>query len=189
MKVFACPGIDSDVSEYGVFNSDAGRAGGRGFKQKGVPSDWSSRNPVWGLATGRLVGNYAATQSPNVKSLRIRRRGVSPWGGYPHHILKSRYKNDNADSMLNVGGSVDMNPGCSSLIAGGSGAASSMVRTQSKEKRDRGMKLPVLPATLHRKGNASTPMGGTSNAPSAPITPRLMGLPSIVKVKRMAGGK
>jgi hypothetical protein len=172
VKVFAAPGIDSHPDEVGVYASGAGRDAGA-FKV--APYDWLNESPEQGYATGQLISGYEATKAPPINSISIRRRGISPWGGFfPGKKSAIIYQHP--------GGIADMNPGASSTIAGGPGAASSMCRI-SGVRNNRGMKLPVLPQEVTRGGNQPFPAGGGSHEPlTAPMIPKVPGWPSIFKV-------
>jgi hypothetical protein len=174
VKVFAAPGIDSHPSEVGVFASGAGREP-ETSTFKSAPYDWFNEAPSQGYHTENLIGGFDATKAPPATSMSIRKRGVSPWGGFfPGKRAALIYQHP--------GGIADMNPGASSRIAGGPGQASSLVRTHGV-RNNRGMKLPVLPATVTRGGSAPVPSGGGSHEPlTAPILPKVPGWPSIFKV-------
>lgn len=176
-KKFASPGIDSSPDEQGVFNSGAGMGPNVKTAKSGAnPYDWNGRNPYSALQSGRLIGNFPATQAPPASSLRIRRRGISPFGG-----AADRFKSGAIREK--AGGIVDMNPGAGSLIAGGPGAAASMVRVNGARKVNEGMKLPVLPMAVTRGGTAVMPAGGgvLGFGPAAPLVPKLP-MPSVIKV-------
>lgn len=178
MKAFASPGIDSNPDEHGVYNSGAGlRPDTPVSKTHALPPDWGSNNPLIDHVTSNLIGGFDATAAPDASTIRVRRRGVSPFGG----------SFDRFGSGINAnksGGTSDMNTGASGLIAGGKGQASSFVRVQGPKKQDEGMKLPVLPKQVIRGGVTATPSGGGvmgTGAP-APIQPKVYGFPSIIKV-------
>lgn len=176
---FASPGIDAGTFDQGAYKSGAGLSLDSPQVQTPnfAPSDWSSRNPLIGDQTGNLIGNFDATRAPDAKSIRVRRRGVTPWGG----------SFDNYGTGMNVqksGGIVDLNTGADMRIAGGKGQASSFVRVAGPKKPDEGMKLPVLPKQVTRGGIMATPTGGGvmgTGAP-APIQPKVYGFPAIIKV-------
>jgi hypothetical protein len=172
VKVFAAPGIDSHPDEVGVYASGAGRDAGS-FKV--APYDWLNESPEQGYATGNLIADNMATKAKPINSISIRRRGVSPWGGFfPGKQASIIYQHP--------GGIADMNPGASSTIAGGPGAASSFVRLHGV-RGNRGMKLPTLPQEVTRGGNQPFPAGGGSHEPlTAPLIPKVPGWPSIFKV-------
>lgn len=181
VKVFASPGIDSTPNEQGVFSSGAGlRPDTPTFKVN--PWDWGNDAPSQGNDTEHLVGGVAATKAPNAKSMAIRRRGVSPWGGsaltmHPH-------------AQQHAGGIQDLNPGADYKISGGKGQASSFCRVE--QKRDfkavnAGMKLPVLAQEITRGGAAPIPTGGTfDGSPAAPVMPRITGWPTIFSFRGAA---
>ena len=171
VKVFAAPGIDSHISEQGVFNSGAGLAPDHATL-KTPPYDWGNEVETYDHNTGRLVGNFAATQAPNAASMKIRKRGISPWGGNSTH--------QRGISHMHPGGIADMNPGADSRIAGGSGAASSMCRVNRVTDNSRGMKLPVLPQETARGGAGNVPAGGGGHdSLAAPLKPKVPGWPTI----------
>ena len=179
VKVFAAPGIDSHPSEVGVFASGAGREP-ETATFKSAPYDWSNECPTQHYNTERLIGGFDATLAPPANSMQIRKRGISPWGGFfrgkAHNLI-----------YQHPGGIADMNPGASSRISGGPGAASSLVRTHGV-RNNRGMKLPVLPPDVTRGGSAPVPSGGGSHEPlTAPIMPKIPGWPSIFKVTTEVG--
>jgi hypothetical protein len=177
-KLFAAPGIDSGVDEYGINNSGAGRHPDA-KTTKAAPTDWSNESPVQNHATGRLVGNYSATQAPNAKSMAIRRRGLAPFGGFFPGKRSGL-------SMQHPGGIVDHNAGADHLIAGGTGQASSMCRVNViGRKSDAGMKLPVMPSTITRGGISAIPSGGGSHEPlTAPLQPKVSGWASIFAFRK-----
>jgi hypothetical protein len=159
-KMFAAPGIDSGVDEYGVFNSGAALHPNAPTK-KAAPTDWSNESPTVGYATSRLVGNYADTQAPDASSLKIRRRGLAPFGGFfsgPRSGLAYQHP----------GGIVDHNAGADHLIAGGPGQASTFCRVNGGKKNNAGMKLPILPSTITRGGPSVMPAGGGFDGTLAP---------------------
>jgi hypothetical protein len=173
VKMYASPGIDSVPQEVGVFASGAGfRPDSPTFKAK--PYDWANESRDQGYATGRLIGNFAATQAKNANRLKIRRRGKAPFGG-------TFIPPGNPHSQQHIGGITDMNPGASHLIAGGPGAASTFVRMNtSKEKTNRGAKLPVMPNRVTRGGVLPLPTGGGFDAAlAAPLTSKVSGWPTI----------
>jgi hypothetical protein len=179
VKVYAAPGIDSHPSEHGPFNS------GAGFDPftptlKTPPFDWFNEAPSMGKATERLVGNFPSTQAKGADSLKLRKRGHSPWSGY---IGGGR----EALAMQHPGGIVDTNTGASSLIAGGPGAPSTLVRLHGGRSQ-RGMKLPVLPQEVKRGGATSFPVGGGSHEPlTAPFRPKVPGFASIFAFRNAKG--
>lgn len=173
VKVFASPGIDSDISEVGLFNSGATfRPEDARKAAKASPHDWGNEAPSQAHKTENLVGGFDATKSKDPRSLRVRNRGISPFGGtFPGAHLASHQ---------HPGGIVDMNPGAGSMIAGGTGAASSLVRISRVGDDTRGMKLPVLPKQVTRGGKAMFPQGGGGHdAVAAPIAPKMPGFASI----------
>jgi hypothetical protein len=172
VKVYAAPGIDSTPHEQGVFNSGAGFSPAAPTL-KTPPYDWSNEAPSQGYGTERLVGTAAATKAPDATSLKVRRRGVTPWGGFFSGRESLKYQHP--------GGITDHNAGASALIAGGPGAASSFCRINGNNARDgRRMKLPILPQTVVRGGVASFPAGGGSHEPLiAPLQPKIKGWPTI----------
>lgn len=176
VKVYAAPGIDSHPQEFGVYNSGAGRAP-ETTTLKTPPYDWFNEAPSQGYHTENLIGNFDATKAPHANQMAVRKRGVSPWGGFfPGKRIALAYQHP--------GGIADMNPGASSRISGGPGAASSLVRTHGV-RNNRGMKLPVLPPSVTRGGSAPVPSGGGSHEPlTAPILPKIPGWPSIFKVTK-----
>lgn len=174
VKVFAAPGIDSHPQEFGVYNSGAGRAP-ETTTLKTPPYDWFNEAPSQNYQTENFIGNFGATKAQPANQIAIRKRGVSPWGGF---FPGKRA----ALTFQHPGGIADMNPGASARIAGGPGGASSMVRTHGV-RNNRGMKLPVLPPSITRGGSAPVPSGGGSHEPlTAPILPKVPGWPSIFKV-------
>lgn len=175
VKVFAAPGIDSSVEEQGI------RSSGAGFHPAAIPSkatpyDWFSIAPEQLNDTGRLIGNYDATKAPTPDSLRIRRRGITPFPSFP--------QGRNPNVHANVGGSIDTNAGADSHIAGGRGQAASMVRVNGAKKANEGMKLPILPKQILRGNAVGVPAGGAmlGTGSPAPIQPKMFGFPSIIKV-------
>jgi hypothetical protein len=180
VKVFASPGIDSTPGEFGVIASGAAFPPVAGT-YKTPPWDWANDAPEQGNEPGRLVGNFSATTAPVAADLKVRRRGLSPFGG-------SFQSPGNPHSQQHTGGIVDMNPGASFLIAGGPGAASSMVRLQSKIKKPNlGMKLPVLSNAVQRGGVVPLPAGGSADAGlAAPLMPKLTGWPTIFAFRNPA---
>jgi len=171
VKVFAAPGIDSHTSETGVFNSGAG-FDPNAPTLKTPPWDWTNEAPTQSYGTENLVGNFGATKAPDAQSLKVRRRGLAPFGGFfPGKRASLAYQHP--------GGIADMNPGASSRIAGGPGAASSFCRLSNPSK-DRGLKLPVLPNQVAPGLPAPIPTGGGSHEPlAAPLMPRVPGWPTI----------
>ena len=173
VKVYATPGIDSHPNEQGVFNSGAA-FDPTAQTLKTPPYDWGNEAPEQGYETGELIGigSSGATKTKPANALSIRRRGISPWGGFFHGGRQ-------ALAMQHPGGIVDHNAGASALIAGGPGSASSMVRI-SGGRSTRGMKLPVLPQQTKRGSAAAMPTGGGSHDPLvAPLSPNVPGWPSI----------
>ena len=171
VKTFASPGIDSVPDETGVFASGAGlRPDSKTFKI--YPWDWYNESSSQGHSTEKLIGGFSITQAPTMDKMKVRRRGVDPFGGlfvqHPH-------------SEQHPGGIVDMNPGADYKVAGGKGQASSMVRLNVSPSRPNvGMKLPVLPAGATRGGLAPIPTGGTfDGSPAVPVKPRISGWPTI----------
>ena len=171
VKTFAAPGIDSKPTEFGILASGAGQHPTvPTFKVN--PWDWYNESASQGYSTERLVGNFPATQAPTMDKMKIRRRGVDPWGGtfamHPH-------------SLQHPGGITDMNPGADYMIAGGRGAASSMVRLSIRNANvSQGMKLPVLPPGATRAGLAPMPTGGNfDGSPATPLLPTVAGWPTI----------
>jgi hypothetical protein len=183
VKVYAAPGIDSDTYEYGVFNSGAA-FDPQAPTYKTPPYDWLNEAPEQGYKPGKLIGDgdKGATISKPANQMSIRKRGVSPWGGfYPGQA--------EALAFQHPGGIADMNPGASRLIAGGVGQASSMVRVHGV-RNNRGMKLPVLPQEVTRGGIAPLPSGGGSHEPlTAPLLSKVPTWPSIFKVTIKAAKK
>lgn len=170
VKVFAAPGIDSHPAEVGVFNSGAAFDPGAPTL-KTPPYDWGNEAPSQDLDTEHLVGGYVATKAPVAASLKIRRRGLSPWGGAYLSVHGQQHP----------GGITDLNPGSGSVIAGGVGQASSFCRINAKNAaNNRRMKLPVLPQTAVRAGVSAFPTGGGSHEPLvAPMMPKVPGWPTI----------
>jgi hypothetical protein len=184
VKVFAAPGIDSHIAEQGVFNSGAGFSP-QAPTLKTPPFDWLNEAPEQGYATGRLIGENGdpagKTVSKNAKGIAIRKRGVSPWGGFFHGGRQSL-------AMQHPGGIVDHNAGASPLIAGGPGAASTMARIHGGRSQ-RGMKLPVLPQNVQRGGQTQFPTGGGSHEPlTAPLKPLVPGFVSIFQFRNAKPG-
>jgi hypothetical protein len=183
VKVFATPGIDSDPSEQGVFNSGAGlHPHTQTLKTK--PYDWLNESREQGYGAGFLVGagdTNSQTKSKQANQLSVRRRGIAPWGGF--------FKGGRAHSaMQHRGGIVDSNTGASGLIAGGPGQASTLVRVQGG-RVDRNMKLPVLPTQTKRGGVAPMPQGGGSHDPlTAPLKSNVPGFPSIFMFRNRTRG-
>ncbi|SRR6266849_207228 len=177
VKVFAAPGIDSHPTEQGVFNS------GAGFDPvaptlKTPPYDWLNEAPSQGYETENLIGNFGATKAKTIKNIAIRRRGISPWGGFFHGGRQ-------ALAMQHPGGITDHNAGCSSIIAGGPGAASTFARIHGGRSQ-RGMKLPILPQEVKRGGAQAFPLGGGSHEPLvAPLTPKVPGFVSIFQFRKV----
>lgn len=188
IKVFAAPGVDSSVNETGIFNSGAGLHPAT-QTLKTPPYDWLNEAPEQGYASGFLIGNGAgksATKSKPAHALSVRKRGVSPWGGF---FAGGRA----ALAMQHPGGIVDTNTGASSMIAGGAGQASTFVRVQQVGDRNgrktRGMKLPVLPTQTKRGGVSPFPAGGGSHdAMAAPLQPNVPGFPSIFMFRNQPKG-
>jgi hypothetical protein len=178
VKVFAAPGIDSDPRETGVFNSGAA-FDPNAQTLKTPPYDWLNEAPEQGYETGQLVGNGSngATKGKPANSISVRRRGISPWGGFFHG-------GRNALAMQHPGGIVDTNTGASSLIAGGPGQASTFARVHGG-RSNRGMKLPVLPQETKRGGQIAFPAGGGSHEPLvSPLQPNVPGFVSIFMFRR-----
>ena len=182
VKVYATPGIDSGTNEQGVFNSGAGLHPNTDTL-KTPPYDWRNEAPEQGYSSGELigVGSNGATRSKPAHSMSVRRRGISPWGGFfkgGRHTLSTQH----------IGGNVDHNAGASSLIAGGPGAASSFARVHGG-RSDRGMKLPILPQETKRAGVAAFPAGGNGHdGIAAPLRPNVPGFPSIFMFRNQAKG-
>lgn len=182
VKVFAAPGIDSHTDEQGVFNSGAG-FDPKAPTLKTPPYDWLNEAPEQGYAAGHLIGigSNDATKSKPAHALSVRRRGISPWGGFFHGGRQ-------ALAFQHPGGITDHNAGASSLIAGGPGSASSLVRI-SGGRNDRAMKLPVLPQQSKRGGLIAMPAGGGSHDPLvAPFLPNVPGWPSIFMFRNAPKG-
>ncbi len=176
---FAAPGVDTGTFDQGAYKSGAGLPleSPQVQNPNSPPWDWGSNNPLIDHATSNLVGNFDATKTPNASTIRIRRRGITPWGGSFDNYGVGR----NAQKS---GGIVDTNTGADIRISGGKGQASSFVRVNGPRKSDEGMKLPVLPKQVVRGGVVLTPTGGGimgTGAP-APIQPKVYGFPSIIKV-------
>lgn len=179
VKTYASPGIDSGPAEFGIFVSGAAQHPiTRTFKVN--PWDWFNESASQGYSTEKLVGGFSATQAPTVDTLKIRRRGVSPFGGmfmqHPH-------------SLQHPGGIADLNPGADYRIAGGKGQASSMVRVSAPTDAmpNRGMKLPTLPRGASRGGVANIPTGGTfDSSPAVPLMPKIAGWPTIFSFRMAA---
>lgn len=171
VKVFAAPGIDSHPDEQGVFNSGAG-FDPQAPTAKTQPWDWYNEAPTQHYETENFVGNFGATKAPDASKLKIRKRGLSPWGGFGPGMRASL-------TYQHPGGIADMNPGADRLIAGGPGAASSFCRLHGV-RDNRGMKLPVLPQEVNRGGLAPVPSGGGGHDPlAAPLRPKIPGWPTI----------
>ncbi len=172
---FASPGID-DTSNIGVFNSGAAFPPQQAVGGNDSPSDWSSENTTATTASGGGVGSIFPKSQP-ASSLRTRRRGVTIWGGFWPHQRAS-------EIGVKSGGTSDTNTGLSRLIAGGNGAASSMVRTHGSKRVDRGMKLPQTPRSVVRGGQASVPAGGAmfGQGLGSPTMPQVFGFPSVISV-------
>lgn len=173
VKVFGAPGIDSHPSEVGVYNSGAGLHPNT-ETYKTAPYDWLNESPEQGYEHGEFIGSgsQGVTKTKQANSLQIRKRGISPWGGFFHGGRASL-------AMQHPGGIVDTNTGASSMIAGGAGQASSFVRLHGG-RDDRGMKLPVLPQETKRSGIAPFPAGGGTHDPlAAPLQSKVPGFPSI----------
>lgn len=186
VKVFASPGVDSHPNEQGVFTSGAAFDPGAPTL-KTPPYDWFNEAPEQGYAIGHLVGPGLdpgrATAAPQANHLGVRKRGVSPWGGFMSEGGRSSL------SMQHVGGNVDHNAGASSLIAGGPGSASSLVRI-NRGGPSRGMKLPLLPQAVKRGGMTQFPAGGGSHDNlAAPLKPMVPGFVSIFQFRNMAKQK
>jgi hypothetical protein len=171
-KLFAAPGIDSQITEQGLISSGAGLHPDT-VTEKASPTDWQNESPSQGYATDRFIGNFAATQAPNPTSLRVRRRGLSPFGGtFPGKSGTLAYQHP--------GGISDMNPGASSLIAGTGNSTPPICRVNTHNPKTRGMRLPVLPTQIVRGGQGVMPTGGGSHEPlTAPLQPRVSGWASI----------
>ncbi|HTD18620.1 MAG TPA: hypothetical protein VK667_03720 [Ktedonobacteraceae bacterium] len=168
-RQFAAPGIDSDISDYGIYSSGAGFHPEE-TTTKTSPYDWTNENPTFGHKTAELVNGYSATRAQTIDQARVRIRGICPWGGKLPNRKEYAY---------HPGGSVDVNAGAGSMIAGGRGSASSMVRVQ-KASPTRGMKLPVLPDEMRRGGPSPMPIGGSADtSPAPPFAPKVSGMPSI----------
>jgi hypothetical protein len=184
VKMFAAPGIDSDVLEWGVYSSGAGLHPSTPTS-KVPPSDWLAVNPDISHATGKLVGNFDATKAQDPRGMRVRRRGISSWGGLmpgsaPHAAGPTDVR-QGTTKFRKSGGIVDTNLGASGIIAGGPGQASSMVRL-SGQRKDSGMKLPQLPNQVARGGKVAFPAGGMHGLPPAPLIPKIPGLAGIIRV-------
>jgi hypothetical protein len=134
-----------------------------------------NESPSQGYQTEHFVGGFPTTKAKTIDKISVRKRGVSPWGGF----FRGR---EAAMKFQHPQGNADMNPGASKLIAGGPGQGSSMVRLHGV-RNNRGMKLPVLPQEVTRGGKAPLPSGGGSHEPlTAPLMPKVPGWPSIFKV-------
>jgi hypothetical protein len=179
VKVFASPGIDSHIYEQGIFNSGASFSP-QTPTLKTPPYDWSNEAPEQGGAPGRLIGTFGdpagKTKSKIANQIAVRKRGVSPWGGF--------FSGGRASlAMQHPGGITDTNLGCSPLIAGGPGQASTLVRVKGGRPQ-RGMKLPVLPQNVKRGGVMAMPTGGGSHDPlTAPLRSMVPGFVSIFGFK------
>jgi hypothetical protein len=181
VKVFAAPGIDSAPEEFGVRSSGAAFDPGTAPPQTS-PYDWLNESPSQSYQTEEFIAGYPATRAKPANQIAVRKRGVSPWGGF---FPGKRA----ALARQHPGGIADMDPGASSHIAGGKGAASSMVRLHGV-RNNRGMKLPVLPQEVTRGGLAPVPSGGGSHEPlTAPMIPKVPGWPSIFKIVPMHEAK
>lgn len=172
-KMFASPGIDSPVTDFGVFGSGAGRAPDT-ETTKASPTDWKNDNPTLDSDDNQFIGNYS-TPSGGANKLGIRRRGLAPFGG--HFAGGNRH----FIAMQHSGGIVDHNAGADHLIAGGPGAASTFCRVNvGSKKGNRGAQLPVLPPIAGRGGLQPLPTGGGSHEPlTAPLQPKISGWPTI----------
>jgi len=173
-KMFASPGIDSPVEEFGVYNSGAGRAPST-ETGKLEPTDWKNDNPSLDSDTNKFIGNFGGTESGGADRIAVRRRGLAPFGGFfqggNRHLI----------AMQHSGGIVDHNAGADHFIAGGPGAASAFCRVNvGSKKTNRGAQLPVMPPVLPRAGLEPIPTGGGSHEPlTAPLKPRIAGWPTI----------
>lgn len=168
-KLFAAPGIDSGVEEYGVFASGAGRAP-HTATTKASPTDWGNEAPTQSYETENFVSGYPETKAPSANSLQVRRRGKAPFGGFFAGARASL-------AYQHPGGITDHNAGADHLIAGGPGAASTFCRVNVlPRKKGQGMKLPVLPTQVVRGGLAGIPSGGGGHEPlAAPLQPKISG--------------
>lgn len=190
VRVYAAPGIDSPTTDQGILSSGAGAHPSSLPKlsaRNASPVDWANESAAQGGATEHLVAGYAATKSPNANSLKVRVRGISPWGSKFVSSVKVKQapgRPGAPDSSQHPQGNADLNPGAGSMIAGGRGAASTFVRTKIRDPKNRqGMKLPVLPGQAQRGGAIPIPSGGgvLGTGPAAPVTPLIPGLNSIFK--------
>lgn len=174
VRRYASPGIDGST-DVGVLSSGAGYPPDdlTGI-QNAAPYDWISLNPNAGHDSGYLIGNVPATKAPTANQIRSRRRGVAIWGGY----ITGR----TSPSMMNVGGSVDLNTGADKFIANGTGAAASMVRVNGRNPQN--MRLPVVPMQTVRGGSTLLPSGGQSPGfgPAVPVIPKLPQFNSVIRV-------
>lgn len=172
-KMFASPGIDSPVEEFGVYNSGAGRAPDT-ETGKASPTDWLNDNPTLDSDNNLFVAGFTGTRSGGAANLAIRRRGLAPFGGFfPGRRMDISHQHS--------GGIVDHNAGADRLIAGGAGEASMFCRVNvGSQKVNRGAKLPILPLQLPRAGVSPLPSGGGSHEPlTAPLQPKISGWPTI----------
>lgn len=175
VKMFAAPGIDSSTSEQGLFNSGAG-LDPNAPTMKTAPFDWGNETASQGYQAEHLVGNYGATKAPDATSMKIRKRGLSPFGGFfPGKRQSIAYQHP--------GGIADMNPGANSMIAGGTNRGVVFCRVNSAgASPTRRMKLPTLPQKVTRGGVSKFPTGGGSHEPLvAPMQPQIQGWPTIFK--------
>lgn len=181
VKMFAAPGIDSHPAEHGCFNSGAG-FDPSAPTMKTPPYDWGNESPTQNHGTGCLIGNFEATRSPDATSLKIRRRGIDPWGGPPPTTGGANLGN------THPGGITDMNPGSASTIAGGTGHAPTMCHVNLKKTSfTRGMKLPVMPSQAMTGGRNSLPSGGGfGGSLAAPIRPSIPGWTTIFSFSKKA---
>ncbi len=179
MNVFAATGIDSHPNDVGVYHSGAGLHPDNelvGRKKKQLPAEWASNNPLIDHATGELVSGFSVTRAPDANEIRVRRRGVSPFGGSGLRFTNGSYREKS-------GGTADMNTGASMNIAGGPGQASTMVRTDGPKKVDEGQKLPVLPKQTTRGAAIPVPAGGMAAfGANAPVVPKMPGFGSVVRI-------
>lgn len=178
VRHYAAPGIDSNLEEFGIRSSGAGLHP-ETVTLKSAPYDWGGINPTAHYDVSELVNGYLETKAPSADRIRVRVRGIDPFGGF----FPGKHPNVN----YKAGGVADTNTGLSSMIAGGPGQASSLVRV-GKVLPTQGMKLPVLPAEARRGGAMKMPAGGstTGEAP-APFTPKVAGFPGIFGFIKQGG--
>lgn len=162
VKVFAAPGIDSHPSEQGVFNSGSG-FGPQAPTAKTGPHDWASISREQTNETGELIAGFPQSKAPTAASLKIRKRGISPFTGNFKTAVPTVQKR---------GGIADMNPGAGNKIAGGKAAGSSLVRTKFRDNKQNTRPVYTQPPAQRRGLQVPLPTGGShTTSGQVPVLP------------------